>query len=189
MPLNVRAKGVSLSTATNWAFNWIVGEMTPYLQERIEWRLYPMHGFFCVCSFVLVYFRELDYVFTFAFYFCLIAYLPCATVYPETKGVPLEEMDTVFGEGAFYYYYLLKLLSTSTFPLSWLYQTLAAVTSELREEQLDDESEEAVSFLQRRRRPRRDSDGEKSTSRIAWVSRLFGSGRRPRDYQPIAPNA
>ncbi|KAF5356121.1 hypothetical protein D9756_004059 [Leucocoprinus leucothites] len=77
MPLSIRAKGVSLSTATNWLFNWIVGEVTPYLQETIEWRLYPMHGFFCVCSFILVYF-----------------------LYPETKGVPLEEMDAVFGEDA-----------------------------------------------------------------------------------------
>ncbi|KAI0361296.1 general substrate transporter [Trametes cingulata] len=75
LPLTVRAKGVSLSTATNWAFNFLVGEMTPELQELIEWRLYPMHGFFCVCSFILVYF-----------------------LYPETKGVPLEEMDAVFGE-------------------------------------------------------------------------------------------
>ncbi|KAH9846809.1 general substrate transporter [Lenzites betulinus] len=75
LPLTVRAKGVSLSTATNWAFNFLVGEMTPILQESIEWRLYPMHGFFCVCSFILVYF-----------------------LYPETKGVPLEEMDAVFGE-------------------------------------------------------------------------------------------
>jgi len=75
MPLEFRAMGVSLSTATNWAFNWLVGEVTPYLQELIEWRLYPMHGFFCVCSFIVVYF-----------------------LYPETKGVPLEEMDAVFGE-------------------------------------------------------------------------------------------
>ncbi|KAI0257443.1 general substrate transporter [Lactifluus subvellereus] len=72
LPLTVRAKGVSLSTATNWAFNFLVGEITPYLQEVITWKLYPMHGFFCVCSFILV--------------------------YPETKGVPLEEMDRVFGE-------------------------------------------------------------------------------------------
>ncbi|KAG6862410.1 hypothetical protein C0995_011850 [Termitomyces sp. Mi166 len=77
MPLSVRAKGVSLSTATNWLFNFIVGELTPYLQETMGWRLYPMHGFFCACSFVLVYF-----------------------LYPETKGVPLEEMDAIFGEGA-----------------------------------------------------------------------------------------
>ncbi|KLO09332.1 general substrate transporter [Schizopora paradoxa] len=75
MPLNVRAKGVSISTATNWAFNYIVGELTPILQEAIEWRLYCMHGVFCIISFFLVYFT-----------------------YPETKGVPLEEMDAVFGE-------------------------------------------------------------------------------------------
>ncbi|PFH54773.1 hypothetical protein AMATHDRAFT_72540 [Amanita thiersii Skay4041] len=74
MPLVVRAKGVSLSTATNWCFNFIVGEVTPYLQEFIAWRLYPMHGFFCACSFFVV--------------------------YPETKGVPLEEMDVVFGEAS-----------------------------------------------------------------------------------------
>ena len=55
MPLTVRAKGVSLSTATNWLFNFIVGLVTPYLQEVIEWRLYPIHGFFCVCSFIVVY--------------------------------------------------------------------------------------------------------------------------------------
>ena len=58
MPLTVRAKGVSLSTATNWFFNFIVGMVTPYLQEVIQWRLYPMHGFFCVCSFIVVYLRK-----------------------------------------------------------------------------------------------------------------------------------
>ncbi|KAH8120441.1 general substrate transporter, partial [Phellopilus nigrolimitatus] len=72
LPLTIRAKGVSLSTATNWAFNYVVGELTPVLQETIAWRLYPMHGGFCIASFFLG--------------------------YPETKGVPLEEMDAVFGE-------------------------------------------------------------------------------------------
>ncbi|KAL9711428.1 hypothetical protein Ac2012v2_005973 [Leucoagaricus gongylophorus] len=51
LPLSVRAKGVSLSTATNWAFNWIV-----------------------------------------------VLFLFISVFYPETKGVPLEEMDAVFGE-------------------------------------------------------------------------------------------
>lgn len=75
MPLAFRAKGTSLSTATNWIFNYIVGEMTPILQEKIKWRLYPMHAFFCLCSLIFVYFA-----------------------YPETMGVPLEEMETLFGD-------------------------------------------------------------------------------------------
>ncbi|WFD05111.1 hypothetical protein MVES1_000437 [Malassezia vespertilionis] len=75
MPLAFRAKGASLSAATNWFFNWIVGQLTPVLQETIYWRLYILHAFFCLCSFVVV-------------YYC----------YPETQGVPLEEMDTIFGD-------------------------------------------------------------------------------------------
>lgn len=53
LPLTIRAKGASLSTATNWAFNWLVGEMTPILQEAIKWRLYLLHAFFCAVSFVV----------------------------------------------------------------------------------------------------------------------------------------
>lgn len=75
MPLPFRVKGVSISTATNWVFNYIVGEATPVLQDVIRWRLYPMHAFFCVCSFILVYFT-----------------------YPETCGVPLEEMSSLFAD-------------------------------------------------------------------------------------------
>ncbi|WWC72683.1 uncharacterized protein I206_106647 [Kwoniella pini CBS 10737] len=73
MPLPFRAKGVSISTATNWLFNYWVGVSTPVFQELIGWRLYPMHAFFCALSFVLVYF-----------------------LYPETRGVPLEEMNLLF---------------------------------------------------------------------------------------------
>ncbi|KAI1924571.1 Ribulose bisphosphate carboxylase large chain [Ophidiomyces ophidiicola] len=75
LPLSIRAKGASLSTATNWAFNWLVGELTPVLQEVIQWRLYLMHAFFCATSFVVVYF-----------------------LYPETSGVRLEDMDVLFGD-------------------------------------------------------------------------------------------
>jgi Sugar (and other) transporter len=53
LPLSIRAKGASLSTATNWAFNWLVGEVTPILQKVIKWRLYLLHAFFCAASFVL----------------------------------------------------------------------------------------------------------------------------------------
>ncbi|ROT39389.1 hypothetical protein SODALDRAFT_359297 [Sodiomyces alkalinus F11] len=77
LPLSIRSKGASLSTATNWAFNWLVGEMTPVLQEWIHWRLYLMHAFFCATSFVVVYF-----------------------IYPETCGVRLEDMDSLFGDAS-----------------------------------------------------------------------------------------
>ncbi|KAF8996490.1 hypothetical protein BDQ17DRAFT_1364264 [Cyathus striatus] len=53
LPLTFRAKGVSLSTATNWAFNFLSGA---------------------------------------------VYHARMGLVYPETKGVPLEEMDVVFGE-------------------------------------------------------------------------------------------
>jgi sugar porter (SP) family MFS transporter len=77
LPLSIRSKGASLSTATNWAFNWLVGEMTPILQEWIKWRLYLVHAFFCVASFVIVYF-----------------------IYPETCGMRLEDMDSLFGDAS-----------------------------------------------------------------------------------------
>lgn len=75
LPLSIRAKGASLSTASNWAFNWLVGEVTPILQESMGWSMYLLPAFFCLCSVTLVYF-----------------------VYPETKGVTLEEMDSIFGD-------------------------------------------------------------------------------------------
>ncbi|GAA5891933.1 hypothetical protein JCM6882_007411 [Rhodosporidiobolus microsporus] len=75
LPNVFRIKGVSLSTAANWAGNYLVGQMTPVLQDAIGWRLYPMHAGFCVLSFILVY-----------------------VTYPETMGVPLEEMDELFGD-------------------------------------------------------------------------------------------
>ncbi|KAJ9198505.1 hypothetical protein DTO166G4_3420 [Paecilomyces variotii] len=77
LPLSIRAKGASLSTATNWAFNWLVGEVTPILQAAIKWRLYLVHAFFCACSFVVVYF-----------------------LYPETSGVRLEDMNVLFGDAS-----------------------------------------------------------------------------------------
>lgn len=86
LPLSVRAKGASLSTASNWLFNFIVGEATPILQELITWRLYLIHAFSCMCSFICVYF-----------------------LYPETMGVNLEDMGSLFGD---------KSIMSSTLPSS-----------------------------------------------------------------------
>ncbi|ODV93705.1 hypothetical protein PACTADRAFT_26995, partial [Pachysolen tannophilus NRRL Y-2460] len=75
LPLQIRAKGASLSTATNWVFNYLVGQMTPILQVKMRWGLYFMHGTFCICSVIFVY-----------------------RFFPETRGVELEEMDKIFND-------------------------------------------------------------------------------------------
>ncbi|KAJ7487480.1 general substrate transporter [Mycena galericulata] len=152
MPLTIRAKGVSLSTATNWAFNFWVGATTPVFQELIEWRLYPMHGFFCACSFVLVYF-----------------------LYPETKGVPLEEMDAVFGEGKHEAHEMAPFLNSSL---------------DEREERMDNESlaSERASLMthslpinnQAINSPSR-KHGDRS-----WFARLFTRESPRPSYQPVA---
>lgn len=73
LPLQIRAKGVSLSTATNWLFNFIVGEVTPSLQQSMKWTMYLIPAGFCIISILTVY-----------------------RYYPETAGVQLEDMDELF---------------------------------------------------------------------------------------------
>lgn len=72
-PLSVRSKGVSLSTATNWLANYIVGQLTPILQESIGWKMYLFPAGSCLISVIVV-----------------------MAFYPETKGVELEDIDGVF---------------------------------------------------------------------------------------------
>lgn len=76
-PLAVRSKGVSLSTASNWLANYVVGQLTPVLQERIGWIMYLFPAGSCVVSVVTV-----------------------ALVYPETKGIELEDIDKLFDGAA-----------------------------------------------------------------------------------------
>ncbi|KAI9255523.1 general substrate transporter [Sporodiniella umbellata] len=72
-PLRVRAMAVSLSTASNWLFNWILNFVVPLLMQRIHYGLYLLFA-------------------AFNFLMCLHVYW----AYPETKGYTLEEMDIVF---------------------------------------------------------------------------------------------
>lgn len=74
-PLAVRSKGVSLSTATNWLANYIVGQLTPVLQLSLGWIMYLFPMTSCLICIVVVYF-----------------------FYPETKGVELEDIDRLFDE-------------------------------------------------------------------------------------------
>jgi hypothetical protein len=93
-------------------------------------------------------------------------------VYPETKGVPLEEMDAVFGEG-------------KVFAIFWSDD----VDCILAEERLDYESERA-SLMSNTRSPSIRSGSVHSNSRRkvaterGWVSRLLYRDDRS-TYQPI----
>ncbi|KAF9143698.1 hypothetical protein BG015_000349, partial [Linnemannia schmuckeri] len=64
---------VSLSTASNWAFNFALAYAVPPLLESIQYRTYFIFGGFCVAMTIHVFF-----------------------MFPETKGRTLEEMDQIF---------------------------------------------------------------------------------------------
>ncbi|PYI03290.1 glucose transporter [Aspergillus sclerotiicarbonarius CBS 121057] len=68
-----RSKGVSLATMTAYAFNTMIGQVTPIAMERVRYRYYFL---FIICNF------------TNAVFFWLLL--------PETKKLPLEEMNYLF---------------------------------------------------------------------------------------------
>lgn len=77
LPNSVRSKGAAMSTATNWLFNFLVGEMTPILLDIIRWRTYLIPAFSCLLSFLCVHY-----------------------LFPETKGLSLEEMGSIFDDSS-----------------------------------------------------------------------------------------
>ncbi|KAH8926299.1 general substrate transporter [Atractiella rhizophila] len=74
-PMRVRAKAVSLSTASNWAFNFALAYAVPPALDHIFYRTYFIFGGFCAAAGIHV-------------FFC----------FPETKGRTLEEMEEVFAQ-------------------------------------------------------------------------------------------
>ncbi|KAF1841910.1 general substrate transporter [Cucurbitaria berberidis CBS 394.84] len=75
-PAKVRAKAVSLATASNWAWNCILAFAVPPLLWSINWKMYMIFGTFNGLALVHMFFAA-----------------------PETKGKTLEEMDDVFDSG------------------------------------------------------------------------------------------
>ncbi|KAL1918063.1 uncharacterized protein VTP21DRAFT_3329 [Calcarisporiella thermophila] len=73
-PIRVRAKAMSLTTGSNWLFNYVVATITPIFLNASQSGIYFLFG---SCCFVMM-------VVTWAFL-------------PETKGKSLEEMEVVFG--------------------------------------------------------------------------------------------
>ncbi|KAF9959292.1 hypothetical protein BGZ65_000571 [Modicella reniformis] len=72
-PLRIRSKAVSLSTASNWAFNFMLAYAVPPALENIQYKTYFIFAAFCVAMTIHVFF-----------------------MFPETKGHTLEEMDDLF---------------------------------------------------------------------------------------------
>ncbi|PIL25089.1 MFS general substrate transporter [Ganoderma sinense ZZ0214-1] len=78
-PLNVRAKAMSLSVASNWLWNWAIAYATPYLVDGgagnadLGVKVFFIWGSTCAGCFVFT-------------YFCI----------PETKGLSLEQIDLLY---------------------------------------------------------------------------------------------
>ncbi|KAF9269148.1 MFS monosaccharide transporter [Marasmius fiardii PR-910] len=78
-PLQVRAKAMSLSTASNWLWNWAIGFATPFLVNTgagnagLQAKVFFIWGSTCAC--------------------CVIFTLLCV---PETKGLSLEQIDLMY---------------------------------------------------------------------------------------------
>jgi len=78
-PLPIRARGVALSTASNWLWNCIIAVITPYLvgtdKANLGAKIFFLWGSLCVLCFVYAYF-----------------------LVPETKGLSLEQVDRMMEE-------------------------------------------------------------------------------------------
>ncbi|KAH9940949.1 MFS monosaccharide transporter [Epithele typhae] len=78
-PLNVRAKAMSLSVASNWLWNWAISFATPYLvnvgpgNAGLEVKVFFIWGSTCLGCVLFT-------------YFCV----------PETKGLSLEQVDLLY---------------------------------------------------------------------------------------------
>lgn len=78
-PLPIRAKGVALSTASNWFWNFVIGYITPYMVDQNEGNLgakvFIVWGSTCAACLAFAYF-----------------------LIPETKGLSLEQVDQMMSE-------------------------------------------------------------------------------------------
>jgi cytochrome b subunit of formate dehydrogenase len=68
------ARGVSLSTACNWAWNIVIAQFVPVMQETMSWNIFSLFG---GCCLVMTLFAHYNL--------------------PETKGMSLEAIQQYFG--------------------------------------------------------------------------------------------
>ncbi|RMZ76609.1 hypothetical protein DV738_g4797, partial [Chaetothyriales sp. CBS 135597] len=73
LPVRYRHVGAGLNAFSNWTFTFIIVKVGPIGLTNIGWKLYIVFLVFTVCQLVVVW-----------------------AFYPETKGLTLEEIDTLF---------------------------------------------------------------------------------------------
>lgn len=73
--LSMRTKGAALGTASNWAFNFMVVEITPIGIQSLQWKFYIIWTIFNASFIPIVY-----------------------LLYPETADRTLEDVDRFFRE-------------------------------------------------------------------------------------------
>jgi putative flippase GtrA len=74
-PIEIRAKGNSISTLTNWCLNLLFAQISPIALGAVGFKFFYAFFVFNICA-------ALCYIF----------------LYPETKGKTLEQMDELFGD-------------------------------------------------------------------------------------------
>jgi MFS family permease len=74
-PVEIRARGNSLTTVSNWCVGLIIGQTSPIALDTVGFRHF--------------------YAF---FVFNVVPAICYAAFYPDTKGRTLEQMDTLFGD-------------------------------------------------------------------------------------------
>ena len=74
LPTSQRAKGVSLTTASNFMFNFLIAQFSPMLRDRLNFKLFVLFAGSCFGMVIFVYF-----------------------FIPESRGRSLEELGNAFG--------------------------------------------------------------------------------------------
>jgi len=74
-PLRIRAKATSITTSSNWLFNFIIAQIFPALLNSIQWGVLLLFAGFSISMAAWVWLSV-----------------------PETKGKSLEEIDQLFGQ-------------------------------------------------------------------------------------------
>jgi len=74
-PTRTRSIGTSVATASNWAFNVMISEVSPIALENVGWKFYILFIVLNAVDLVII-----------------------TLFFPETKGKILEEMAVIFGD-------------------------------------------------------------------------------------------